>query len=87
MTCILINEENHGTIGVTADYKSALKWLIKEKWLDGNTYLYIDGEWVTMTEWVPDWKNFLLTLEPDEIKGLFNGIFYFKEIEFYNMAE
>jgi hypothetical protein len=86
MTCILINEENHGTIGVATDYKSAIKWLIKERWLDDNTDLYIDGEWITMTEWVPDWKNYLLVLEPDEIKELFDGLFYFKEIEFYNAA-
>lgn len=87
MTCILINEENRGTIGVTTDYKSAIKWLIKERWLDDNTNLYIDDEWVTMTEWVPDWKNYLLVLEPDEIKELFDGLFYFKEIEFYNAAD
>lgn len=87
MKCILISEENHGAIGVAADYKSAVKWLIKKGWLDDNTDLYIDGEWATMTEWVPDWKNYLLVLELNEINELFDGMFYFQEIEFYNAAD
>lgn len=87
MKCILISEENHGSIGVAADYKSAIKWLIKEKWLNDITDLYVDGEWVTMTEWVSNWKNYLLTLEPDEIKECLDGMFYFKELEFYNAAD
>ena len=40
MSVITIFEENHGIIGAAKDYKSAIKFLVKENWLDENTEIW-----------------------------------------------
>lgn len=37
MNVILIDEENHGLIGIAKDYKSALIFLFNNHWIDDNT--------------------------------------------------
>lgn len=37
MNVILIDEENHGLIGVAKDYKSALMFLVNNHWIDDHT--------------------------------------------------
>lgn len=34
MEIILISEENHGIIGVAANYRAAKQWLIRAGWVD-----------------------------------------------------
>ena len=50
MTCIVIQEGNHGNIGVAASYKSAIKFLIVEDWLSYDTEICSEGEevWVNL---------------------------------------
>lgn len=40
MTVILINEDNHGLIGVANNYFNAVNWLISENWIDDNTEVW-----------------------------------------------
>lgn len=87
MKCILISEENHGAIGVAADYKSAIMWLIKEGWLDDYTTFTINNKYIFMKDLQPNWRSFLFTLNINNLKELFDGMFYFQEIEFYNAAD
>ena len=42
MTVILINEDNHGLIGVANNYYNAVTWLINNGWIDNNTEAWND---------------------------------------------
>lgn len=37
MTVIVMNEENHGFLGIAKDYKAALKYLCQTNWLNKDT--------------------------------------------------
>lgn len=37
MKVVLINEDNHGLLGVALNYYNAVKWLIGNGWIDDNT--------------------------------------------------
>lgn len=50
MKVILINEENHGLIGVALNYYAAVKWLITNNWIDNSTEVSI-GEDDTEYYW------------------------------------
>ena len=41
-TVVLIEEKNHGMIGVAKDYPSAVDFLVNENWLDGSFYLRVE---------------------------------------------
>lgn len=43
MTVILINEDNHGLIGVANNYFNAVSWLIDNHWIDDNTEVWNDA--------------------------------------------
>ena len=40
----LIEEENHGMIGVAKDYSSAIDFLVDSDWLDGKFEVWADNE-------------------------------------------
>ena len=44
---VIINEDNHGLIGVALNYYHAVKWLIDKHWIDDGTevYNYDTEEW------------------------------------------
>lgn len=89
MTCIII-ECNHENIGVAANYKSAIKFLIAENCLSDYTDFYSDekGEWINLIEWRPDWKEYLLSLDIDEFNVLFEEeAFYLTDCDIFNAAE
>ena len=42
MEVILINEDNHGQIGVAYNYYKAVEWLINNNWIDDYTEVWDD---------------------------------------------
>lgn len=40
MKVIIVYEENHGYLCVAKNYKSTVKWLIDNHWIDDNTEVY-----------------------------------------------
>lgn len=89
MTCIIIKECDHGNLGVAANYKSAIKFLIAEEWLSDYTDFYSNEkeEWVNLIEWRPDWKKYLLSLDMDEFNVLFEETFHLEDYDIFNAAE
>ena len=76
MNVIIINEENHGCIGVAYDYESAVGYLFNHGWLP--TDIYDDHE-----EWRPidelfgdDWLDKILSWDVDNFNDFFDGSFY-----------
>lgn len=89
MTCITIEECNHGIIGIATNYKSAIKFLIAEDWLSDYTDIYSDekDEWINLIEWRADWKEYLLSRDMDEFNTLFTDLFYLEDYDIFNAAE
>lgn len=89
MTCIVIEECNHGNIGVAANYKSAIKFLIAENWLSDYTDVYSEekDKWIELFEWRSDWKEYLLSRDMDYFNALFEDVFYFESYDVFNVAE
>ena len=50
-TVILIEEDNHGMIGVAKDYPSAIDFLVNEGWLDGSFEVWVG---LTQTQTLED---------------------------------
>lgn len=50
MTIVVINEENHGLLGVAKDYDSAIDFLVRDDWLGGFTEMWDEyrDEWVSL---------------------------------------
>lgn len=88
-TCIVINEECHGFIGVAKDYQSAIDFLIADDWLTENTEFVVDTtlpirEWKSAPvkelfgeNWVEALKNL------DDPDDFFDGSFYFSQETIY----
>lgn len=89
MTCITIEECDHGTVGVATNYKSAIKFLITKNWLTDDIDIYLDDKdkWVYLIEWRPDWKEYLLSLDIYDFNILFEDKFYLAEYDLFNAAE
>lgn len=91
MTVIIIDEENHGGIGVAKDMKSAFQYLIDTKWITETTELFepTEGEehgWFPISRAMTDLRRSLL----DTLLFLWNcdsdyfdGSFGFTEVEVY----
>lgn len=66
MTVVIINEDNHGRIGVALNYYHAVKWLIDTHWIDDDTevYDYDTDEWRAVKEVLGvNWASLMLNDE------------------------
>ena len=68
MTVMVINEDNHGMLAITKDYKSAIDWLVENDWLTQSSETYDEdaGEFHWMIDWLgEDWleKIYKMTLD------------------------
>ena len=81
---ICIQEDNHGLVGIAKDYKSAIDFLMREEWLDGNRELIDEnGNDTTVRErfglqWgkvIRQWDNV------DKFNNEFEGMFYLMVME------
>ena len=85
-TVVLIEEENHGMIGVAKDYLSAIDFLIANNWLDGNFEFYdVDyGDTKTIVEDLrEEWKEVILSWDTETFNNYFEGLFYLTIEEVY----
>lgn len=84
MVC-LIEEDNHGNIGIAKDYFSAIDFLIDSDWLDENCELYEgDGIYKTVKEDLGEkWKEVILSWDTETFNNYFEGCFYLTIEEVY----
>lgn len=78
-----VYEDSHGMIGVAKDYPSAIKNLIKEKWVDNSTkMLDVYGNPSTVIEvFGSDWEKYLLYWGVEAFNISFDGLFYIYPME------
>jgi len=86
-TVIRIEEENHGTICIAENYKSAVAYLINEGWLFDEVQVY-DEEW---ENWKPlrvlygdNWRDMIMNeWDADDFSNAFDGWLYLYEDKVY----
>ena len=86
MTVILVHEENHGLITVAKDYKSAIKFLINNRWIEESMEVWNeDGTYSHLDELLGE-DAFDIITEKWDI-GSFNifwdGSFFLNEVNVY----
>ena len=89
---IMIEEECHGLIGLASSFKSAIIFLIEEKWITGDTCLYYRNSWdgvAKMTtlwdKYGEDWIDEITNWSQEDFEENFDGIFYFSEMEVFSI--
>jgi hypothetical protein len=80
MVC-LIEEDNHGMIGIAKDYPSAIDFLVDSNWLDGKFEVWVDNE-ISLTQTLEDHLGELWYVairdewDTEQFNNFFNGSFY-----------
>ena len=82
----IIEEDNHGNIGVAKNYSSAIDFLVNEHWLDENFELYDsdDSNVKTIKEDLgEEWKETILSWDTETFNKYFDCCFYLTIEEVY----
>lgn len=85
---ILIEEENHGIIGVAKDYPSVVDFLVDRDWLDGKFEVWADNE-ISLTQTLEDHLGELWYVairdewDTEQFNNFFEGSFYLTIEEVY----
>ena len=87
MKVIIMNEDNHGFIGLAKDYPSAVKFLIDNGWLDDYTEVWVrENEWARLSEVLgEDWADKMENGGVENFNDYWDGSFYFEEREVYGL--
>ena len=83
-TVILIEEDNHGNIGIAKDYLSAIDFLIND-WLDSKFEVYcgvFDETKSIKKDLGENWKNVIKSWDCEKFNQYFEGCFclYIEEV-------
>lgn len=89
MRVIVIDEENHGFIGIANNYYNAVKWLIKEHWLSRADEVYRDGKWENIDEaFGEDWETQMLEQwDMERFNRVFDGLFYLRSYDVFGTED
>lgn len=85
MTVIKIEEDNHGFIGVAANYPAAIDFLVNDYWLEDSTEIWMGDDTyrrldeVISGDWVEKMKNWGI----ENFNDFWGSSFYLTEVEVY----
>ena len=89
MKIIVINEDNHGFIGLAKDYPNALNFLNNEGWMDDNTEVWENPdtyEYGKLKDVLgEDWFDSMMTWGIERFNDYWDGSFYLEEREVYGL--
>lgn len=85
MKAIVIHEDNHGFIGLAANYPLAIDFLIKENWLDGDTEVQVNHQDFLLKEVFPNWQKKIKSWDIQEFNEFFSCNFYLETMEVYGV--
>ena len=86
MTVILVNEDNHGLLTVAKDYKSAVKFLIDNRWIKESMEVWHeDGTYRRLDEFFGEDVLDIITekWDIDSFNTFWDGSFFLNEVEAY----
>ena len=71
-------------IAIAKDVKSAVKYLIKNNWIEKDDTYLVKYDWVSVTEkFGKDWENTISNMSKDEFNKFFGRFVYLEEEEMY----
>lgn len=82
---IVISEDNHGLIGLAANYPLAIDFLIKENWLDENTEVWVNHRGYLLKEVFPDWQREIKSWTIKKFNEFFSENLYLEPMEVYGV--
>lgn len=85
MKAIVIHEDNHGFIGLAANYPWAIDFLVKENWLNGNTEVWVNHRGYLLKEIFPNWYEEIKKWDVKKFNEFFDGEFYLEPMEVYGV--
>lgn len=83
---IVIYEFNHNDVGIAADYKSAIYYLFKERWISDYTDVFDDNNDKRMPiseVFGKDWRTVLLNANEDWFNDKFVDQFSLEHVKIY----
>jgi len=86
MTVILVHEDGHGLITVAKDYKSAIKFLINNRWIEESMEVWNeDGTYSRLDELLGEDAFDIITekWDIDSFNTFWNGSFFLNEVNVY----
>lgn len=86
MTVILVHEENHDIITVAKDYKSAIKFLINNRWIEESMEVWNeDGTYSRLDELLGEDAFDIITekWDIDSFNTFWDGCFFLNEVKVY----
>ena len=86
MTIILVHEENHDLITVAKDYKSAIKFLINNRWIEESMEVWNeDGAYSRLDELLGEDAFDIITekWDIDSFNTFWDGNFILNEVKVY----
>ena len=86
MTVILVNEDNHGLLTAAKDYKSAIKFLIDNRWIEESTEVWNEDDTYSRLDELLGEDAFDIITEKwdiDSFNTFWNGSFFLNEVEVY----
>ena len=87
MTVILVNEDNHGLLTVAKDYKSAVKFLINNRWIKESMEIW-DENGISHSRLDELFGENVLDIitekwDIDSFNTFWDGSFFLNEVEVY----
>lgn len=73
MEIVVIYEDNHGFIGVAANYKAAKQWLIRKGWVDQHSDIYNHdtSKWESLVElYGESWKEVYMNFDKEDMENM-----------------
>lgn len=73
MEVVVIYEDNHGFIGVAANYKAAKQWLIRKGWVDQHSDIYNHdaSKWESLEElYGENWKEVYMNFDKEDMENM-----------------
>ncbi len=82
---LVIYELDHHDIGIVADYKSAIHYLIKQRWIGGYTDIFDENDNIISLSdaFGEDWRTVLLNADKDWFNDRFVDQFGLRYMEIY----
>jgi hypothetical protein len=86
MTVILVNEDNHGLLTVAKDYKSAVKFLIDNRWIEESMAVWNEDDTYSRLDELLGEDAFDIITEKWDINSFntfWDGCFILNEVKVY----
>lgn len=83
MKVILVNEDNHGLLGIAVDYHRAIDFLIETGWLYDDTEVWVGESECFLKDTFSNWREEIKSWDIEKFNEFFCCIFWLQSVEVY----